>query len=604
MAPSERRPVLLQVLLIGEKQGDKFVPNLATLNTLVASIDVAKAGASVEADREREMKKIKEGVGVDALNRLVVGAMAGCAYAVDQPAVLAMAFGDDSKLKGLQGEVALRDALMGAAGLGLVEAVRALLARGDEVKGGTKAFANLEKDLRHSTSQKMLFKADMRTALHNACAGGHLECAQLLIESNADVNGGTITHPLALACQNGHEKLARLLFEKGAKMELASTKKTGLGLLFSTCQRGHEGCTRLLLEQGAASQVNQRMPANGGTALNIASERGHVGCVRLLLEHGAQVNLTRNNGAAPLHMACKFGLRGAKAAAVAAHEAAAEKAARAAMVKLLLEHGAQVDLTTDKGCDALLFACELGDEDIARMLLEHGATVNLTNPLYMACQTGQDKCARLLLEHGANVDQANTAGSTGRTPLLHAIRKGHGATVQVLLEGGAQVDLADKTGCTPLCAASEEGDEATVRLLLERGALVEKAMKNPRKGRKLPDGRIIVLRGLTPLMLACRKGHDAVALLLLKHGANPDTPTSNFPVSSLEHDPRLPVTLSGWNTTVRAFVTLGARDPSRMAHATAFEIGALNVKGQTRVETGALAGVQAEMNKSPAPAID
>ena len=40
----------------------------------------------------------------------------------------------------------------------------------------------------------------------------------------------------------------------------------------------------------------------------------------------------------------------------------------------------------------------------------------------------------------------------GRSPLFHAVRGGHSATVSLLLEADADVNLADKHGTTPLLA--------------------------------------------------------------------------------------------------------------------------------------------------------
>ena len=52
---------------------------------------------------------------------------------------------------------------------------------------------------------------------------------------------------------------------------------------------------------------------------------------------------------------------------------------------------------------------------------------------------------RVLLEHGANVDAVNRQEETA----LHcAARYGHFSTVELLLERGAQRDLADRRGRT------------------------------------------------------------------------------------------------------------------------------------------------------------
>jgi ankyrin repeat protein len=87
--------------------------------------------------------------------------------------------------------------------------------------------------------------------------------------------------------------------------------------------------------------------------------------------------------------------------------------------------------------------------------------------------------------------------------LLEAVRKGDGATVQKLLEKGADANFKDSIGWTPLSCAADKGDEAIIQLLLEKGADIE-AKDN--------DGR-------TALRIAASKGHKAVLQLLLEKGA-------------------------------------------------------------------------------------
>ena len=64
--------------------------------------------------------------------------------------------------------------------------------------------------------------------------------------------------------------------------------------------------------------------------------------------------------------------------------------------------------------------------------------------------------------------------------------------VKILLEGGADVDKAEKMGVTPLLIASQEGHLRVVKCLVEEGKVdVEKATKD----------------GATPLYKASQKGH-------------------------------------------------------------------------------------------------
>ncbi len=104
---------------------------------------------------------------------------------------------------------------------------------------------------------------------------------------------------------------------------------------------------------------------------------------------------------------------------------------------------------------------------------------------------------------GARIEASDDSG----TPLRHAAKGGHEATVRLLLDRGASIEAWEcGSRNTPLGEAPpESGHEATVRLLLDRGANIE--------AREDYSGR-------TPLGQAAMGGHEAVVRLLLNRGAN------------------------------------------------------------------------------------
>ena len=61
------------------------------------------------------------------------------------------------------------------------------------------------------------------------------------------------------------------------------------------------------------------------------------------------------------------------------------------------------------------------------------------------------------------------------TPLQEASRKGHEATVQLLLNAGADPNVEDCWGWTPLCDAAVGGHKDVMKLLLDGGADTKKA---------------------------------------------------------------------------------------------------------------------------------
>lgn len=91
-------------------------------------------------------------------------------------------------------------------------------------------------------------------------------------------------------------------------------------------------------------------------------------------------------------------------------------------------------------------------------------------PIFWRTQAHQ-AIARLLIDNGADV---NLSGSNGRTPLSLAAERSNDHIIMMLLEKGAAVEAKDNTGRTPLSWAAESSrNENSIRILLERGAEIE-----------------------------------------------------------------------------------------------------------------------------------
>ncbi|KKO96409.1 ankyrin repeat domain-containing protein, partial [Trichoderma harzianum] len=89
-------------------------------------------------------------------------------------------------------------------------------------------------------------------------------------------------------------------------------------------------------------------------------------------------------------------------------------------------------------------------------------TRNLTD-LIIASHYGHRAVVKLLVEKGADID-AKDGG--GRTPLLWATYNGHKAIVELLVEKGADIEAKDNYGRTPLSWAAYNGHKAIVELLV------------------------------------------------------------------------------------------------------------------------------------------
>jgi hypothetical protein len=91
-------------------------------------------------------------------------------------------------------------------------------------------------------------------------------------------------------------------------------------------------------------------------------------------------------------------------------------------------------------------------------------------PLLWAVAEEREAVVRLLLDQGAEVDSRDKDGDTA---LSWAAKMGNETIVKLLLEQGAEVDSRDSCGQTPLSWTARMGHETVVRLLLEQGAEVE-----------------------------------------------------------------------------------------------------------------------------------
>jgi ankyrin repeat protein len=79
---------------------------------------------------------------------------------------------------------------------------------------------------------------------------------------------------------------------------------------------------------------------------------------------------------------------------------------------------------------------------------------------------------RQLIDAGAPLDHVNNLHWTAliESIVLGQGRRRHVATLQALVEAGADIQLADARGATPLALARSRGYEAMVQILLKAGA--------------------------------------------------------------------------------------------------------------------------------------
>ncbi|KAK7865300.1 hypothetical protein R5R35_012593 [Gryllus longicercus] len=302
--------------------------------------------------------------------------------------------------------------------------------------------------------------------------------------------------------------------------ELANAKGSGerCEMAVSVRQAASAGdleTLRFWLARGA--NVNVPDPASKDTALHLAARAGSAACIELLLSKGAHspVNKCKET---PLAAAAAAGNIDAVKALLFQQGASRAKQVKRAlrvagtpeMVRELAKMEPSAVRMKQGGGVGLQVAAASGRLAVMRALLDVGADPNCTDKdgmtaLHHASVHGQTDCLRVLLDKGVNL---NVQDRCGRTALHHASQHGHKECLAALMARGADLGSRDNNSWTPLHVASREGKADCVEALLTGGAAVDSLDKE----------------GWTPLIYAVDRRHKEVERLLLAAGATPETP--------------------------------------------------------------------------------
>ncbi|KAM6479217.1 ankyrin repeat-containing domain protein [Trichoderma sp. SZMC 28011] len=223
--------------------------------------------------------------------------------------------------------------------------------------------------------------------------------------------------------------------------------------------------------------------------LHWAVEGECTGAMKLLIDHGAEIDQQDIHSRTPLLRACYGGKKDA--------------------VKLLLENGADVECVDDYEASALGIAVRDDREGIVKLLLENGADANSMSDnepmLYTPIIRNQEGIVKLLLEHGAD---ANTM--LDEEPMLYkAVSRAYNGIVKLLLEHGADADTM--FGDEPMLhVAIFHNYEGIIKLLLEHGADVNSMFNDE-----------------PMLEIAIRGEYEGIIKLLLEYGADTSSTFDN-----------------------------------------------------------------------------
>ena len=265
--------------------------------------------------------------------------------------------------------------------------------------------------------------SDGVTALHAACAGNKLAFAELLTRSGCSCAAlmrdySSAVHCIASVGPKASAEVLQVVLRSSADMLAAKgyatdTKSSALHVA-AFCGSAH-----LIKMLSAFCNLNEQN-ASGYTPIVLAIQMGQLPCIRELIGCGADLDVTPTEKCAPPILF------------------AAQKNDNA-ILKALLDAGADANKTTDSQQAALYRAASLNNDVSVKMLLEAGADVNCTDAdgstaLHIAANNNCIKVVRLLLQHSAN---PATKTTNGHAPIHYAAGHGNLEMAVALVDAGA-----------------------------------------------------------------------------------------------------------------------------------------------------------------------
>jgi ankyrin repeat protein len=361
-------------------------------------------------------------------------------------------------------------ALMMAARTGNVATVKVLLDRGADV--------NAKEPTRGTT------------ALMWAVAQRHPAVVQLLIDRGADVKAASapawqarpVRYAKATDPRPSQGRNQDLVVSEVGPRNARGTDGGGLSPLAFAARGNDLESVRILLAAGA--DVNQ-VTNYGWSPLLVATQNRYYQLASYLLDHGANPNLTNKGGWSPLYLAIdNRNIEGGD------YPIRKPDMDTFEFIKKVIDKGANVNWRIQEstwfrtvftsqwvhedGATAFWRAAQSSDLAVMKLLLEHGADPSIaTNvgvtPLQVAAGIGWVEGITYEWSKAANVEAVkmllalgndpNAQAQTGRTALHGAGHKGATAVIQVLVDAGARLDLRDY---------GQSGNDAGGRLAFHR----------------------------------------------------------------------------------------------------------------------------------------
>jgi ankyrin repeat protein len=282
------------------------------------------------------------------------------------------------------------------------------------------------------------------TALSFAAREGDIESARVMLDGGVDINYGDVdnTSALIVSIMNKQYSFAKFLIDRGADVNVVGGY--GRTALYAIVDIRNEDWSAL-----PARKTEDFLPT--------------LDLVKAMLARGANVNL-----ALTANLPGRSGMDSGDTT-LTVGTTPLMRAARAgdtAVIRLLLEQGADAKLTTKDENTALMFAAGVGYRDKNTRGSERDAL----------------EAVKIFVDAGLDLRNANARGETA----LHgAADRGADTIVQLLVERGAELNVKTKQGFTPLDVAMGKASliqlpvpkPETVSLLRTLGGLEGKDVK-------------------------------------------------------------------------------------------------------------------------------
>ena len=261
-----------------------------------------------------------------------------------------------------------------------------------------------------------------------------------------------------------------------------ATQFGGLSALLVAVRDGQIDAVKAFLDAGG--DVNQTSDTDHATPLILAIISGHYDLAKVRLDRGANPKLATEDGATALY--ALIDVQWAPHTWYAQPIVANERIGYLDLATALLAHGADPNAAIGR---KLWFRTFANDETWFDV---EGAT-----PYMRAAMAGDLAAMKLLVDHGAN---PNLATASGDTPLMAAAGVGWAAywtqnapssrldVVKFCLEHGAVIDAKDIKGYSALDGAAFRGDNEMIGYLIDKGADVHAKTKSGDTAADLANG--------------------------------------------------------------------------------------------------------------------